>query len=50
MIMAAVFIILIVLVVVAAFVDLSGRWTDTIRKGREMWRDDKVGGRTAWGR
>ena len=41
MIAAIVFLALVVLVVAAAFADLSGRWTDTIEKGREMWRDDR---------
>ena len=41
MIAAVVLIILIGLIVAAAFVDLSGRWADTIGKGRDLWMNDQ---------
>ena len=41
MIAAIVLLALVALFLVAAFADLSGRWTDTIGKGRDLWKDDK---------
>lgn len=41
MIMAIVLLTLTVLVVAAAFADLSGRWADTAKLGRDLWKDDR---------